>query len=569
MKKSISLILLLALLVSSCYMLASCTIKTNDLGIVPLEYYDQTGKEGYSNLFYQNDLLLTAADPHCIYITEGEYKDWFFMYATSDEIGCTGYQCWKSKDLNNWEYVGICFMPEKDSWSLNSLWAPEVIYDEEYGKYFLLYSAENSNQEDGYVQTKYMGMAYSDSPAGPFVQYTGTNQNGTEIGIGDPIFDVELLGHDHPLYKEGTSYIDAHPFIDPVSGDRYMYFVRTRNAHRTNCIVVVKMIDWATPDYSTYRELTTVNKTTYEGKIDTEKMEGSINEAPNVMYHEGKYYLTMSVNAASDKDYGVIQAVSDSPLGPFEKIQQSKGGLVLGADVIWDHVSCVGSHSFVQAGDELWVVYHQNRDRDTGGTMDRGIASDRVFWTENEDGLPLLKAIGPTYSPQPKPATFTGYENIAPLATVSATNTVEGSSAEYLTDGIVKLHDVDSSTVEFEGEGLVTITLDFDEYVKAKALLLYNSAYYENSFYRVNRIDISFRKEIDGEEYTGVARVEDLYYDFDKYVQIEFEIMRPGAPLILEFDELEIDKITISIYCPEEQESLAISEIMILGKEIE
>ena len=569
MKRCITAILLLAMLVSSVAMLSSCKLKTNDLGVIPLEYYDQTGPEGYSNLFYRNDLLLTAADPCCIYVTEGEYEGWFFLYASSDELSCNGYQCWKSKDLTSWEYVGVCFMPEKNSWSRQDLWAPEVIYDEEYGKYILVYNGTNTNQAGGYVQTHYIGMAYSDSPAGPFIQYTGTNQNGTEIGLGDPIFDVELLGHDHPLYKRGTGFIDAHPFIDPVTGDRYLYFVRTRNVHTTNIVVGVKMIDWATPDYSTYHELVTVNRTTYNGDEITEKTEGTINEAPNVLYHNGKYYLTLSVNGASDKDYGVIQAISDSPLGPYEKIQASEGGLVNGADVIWDHVSCVGSHSFVQAGDEFWTVYHQNRDRDAGGTMNRGIACDRVVWTKNEDGLDVLKAIGPTYSPQPKPAVYTGYKNIAPLASVSATNALAGSSVDYLNDGIVKLHDPDNSTKEFDGNGLVTITMSFDEYVTAKALLLYNSAFYENAFYQVNRIDLSFRKEIDGEEYTGVARVENLYYDFEAYSQIDYEIMRPGAPLILEFDELEVNEITIYINCPSEQEYVSVSEIMVLGKEVE
>ena len=45
--------------------------------------------------------------------------------------------------------------------------------------------------------------------------------------------------------------------------------------------------------------------------------------------------------------------------------------------------------------------------------------------------------------------------------------------------------------------------------------------------------------------------------------------MRPGAPLILEFDELEVNEITIYINCPPEQEYVSVSEIMVLGKEVE
>ena len=38
-----------------------------------------------------------------------------------------------------------------------------------------------------------------------------------------------------------------------------------------------------------------------------------INEGPCVVYHNGKYYLTISINGYRDKSYSVIQAVSDSP----------------------------------------------------------------------------------------------------------------------------------------------------------------------------------------------------------------------------------------------------------------
>lgn len=566
MKRKNSLLLLTALILTSAFVLSSCS-SVVDVGVVDLQYYDNEGETGYNEeLYYRNDLDVKGADPGCIYVTEGEYEGYYFLYGTNDQLNTRGYLSYKSKDLSNWEMESVCFTPEDAAWGRTGLWAPEVFYDKEDGKYYLFYCATNTNQADGYANTKYIGVAVSDSPAGPFVQYTGVNGNGTEIDLGTPLIDVELLGKEHPLYKEGTGYIDPHPFVDPQTGDKYLFFVRTRAAHDSNIIVGLKMKDWVTPDYSSYTELTTVNRTTYGGSIPTERSEGEINEAPQVLFHEGTYYLTCSINATTDKDYGIIQALSESPLGPYTKVQSSAGGLVASADVLWDHISCVGSHAFVSNGEENWLVYHQNVDREAGGTMDRAYAADRYVFVENALGQKLIKAVGPTYSIQPKPSAVTGYKNLASNAEISVTGMVEGSSADYLTDGAVRIHSEDIIE-QFEGEGTVTITMNFDEYVTAKSLLIYNSCFYEDAFYEIASIDFSFRKMEDGKEYVGVARAEKLYYDFEQYSSISYEIMRPGAPMIIEFDELEINSVTITLSCPVGQEIVAINEIILLGKE--
>lgn len=551
----------------------SCTLtaceKTADLGVVELNYYDETDADlDYNrNLFYRNDLLETGADPDCILVTEGEYAGWFFLYATSDAIGSKGFECWKSRDLISWEFVSVCFLPEQSSWGRTSLWAPGVIYDEEEGTYVLFYSASNSNQAAGYISMKYIGMAYSDSPAGPFVQYTGTNLDGTVIGIGDPLIDLERMNHSDENYREGTSFIDASPFVDPVSGEKYLYVCRSRNAHSTNVIAVFHMKDWATPDYDSYTILTEVNYTQVGGLERTELAEGVINEAPQMMYYNGTYYLTFSINETTSRNYGVVQALGDSPTGPFTKIQHSDGGSVLYVEDVWTHVTCCGSHSFVYDGEDLWIVYHQDRDREgASGSFNRAFAADRVEFVTNGKGQTLLKAMGPTWSVQPLPSSYTGYSNMAVAADVTATNVAEGSDASLLNDGLILFHEQDCYG-EFYGTGTVTITLTFDDYITARELLIYNSCVYEYAFYQVARIDFSFRKKIDGVNCTGIARVENLYYDFSSYSQIEYEIMHPGAPLIIEFDELEIDKITITIACPAGSEYLAISEIMVMGKE--
>ena len=588
MKKLLNILLSAIMVVTGLFALVGCD-GGNSLGVVELAYYDEENDSiGYNNsLFYRNDLLETGADPCVIKVTEGEYKDWFFLYGTTDTTSCTAYACWKSKDLTNWQSVSICYSPESSSWGLASLWAPGVIYDPSDGKYYLFYSAENS--ASGYYKTKYLGMAVSDSPAGPFVQYTGVNGNGDNITLADPIFDIRKA-KDAPFfqtdyaketdsYKKNTSFIDACPFI-ASDGSKYLYMCRSRNAHSSNIISVVKMTDWATPDYNTYKELTTLDRTTLGGTVQPERSETKINEAPYMTERNGKYYFTFSINATTDPEYAVMQAVGDSPMGPFTKVQESEGGLVIGIDYMnneWDHVLCCGSHAFVMDGDEMWIVYHQDRNRASEGlsgvgSNNRGFACDRVNWVTNQNGLEVLKANGPTTSPQPLPSSYTGYTNLALKAKVTATQTVDGTTTDIdddtcklLNDGLVRFHDIDIID-EFYAEGVVTVTLAFDDYVTARSLVIYNSCLFDSAFYRVARIDFGFRKEIDGKTYTGIARVDDLYYNLEKYSQLDLGIMRPGAPLILEFDELQINSVTITFVCPDGQENIGVSEIMLMGK---
>lgn len=585
MKNKIKKIGLLSL-TSLCLFLSSCS-SYYSLGNVELSYSDNEDIiEGYnSNLYYRNDLELEGADPTVIYIAEGEYKGYFMMYLAKSEA----VNVYKSKDLASWEAVSVCFNPPVGAWGVSDLWAPSCVFDPTDNKYYLFYSATNSNQADGYVKTKYLGMAYSDSPVGPFKTFIGTNQNGTKMDEGTPLFDIELLNPSDPnykYYKKGSSHIDAFPFIDPVTGDKYLYMSRTRNVHPSNVIAGVKMIDWMTPDYSTYVELTEVNKTTVGGSEYTERFEGAgsenqINEAPNMIYHDGKYYLTFSVCATSDPEYSVMQAIGDSPLGPFTKVQESNGGVVLGVEMdeygsqAWDHVLCTGSHSFVNDGDEMWVVYHQDKNRKsegyTGiGQFERGIAIDRVSFVENDLGQTILHCNGPTTSIQPKVTSSLEYKNLINKAKITINNS---STSKLISDGLIKLRSSDQIE-EYESSNDITITLTFDKYVTAKSLVIYNSSDYYSAFREIENISFSFRKKLEGKPCLGKAVINNCEYDFGAYSNegrpyaTSTLYMRPAAPMIFEFDELETNKVTIKIKCPKGQEKVAINEIVLLGKEI-
>jgi hypothetical protein len=277
-----------------------------------------------------------------------------------------------------------------------------------------------------------------------------------------------------------------------------------------------------------------------------------------------------------------MQALGTSPLGPFTKVQESNGGVILGVEMTeygsqaWDHVLCTGSHSFVSDGDDLWVVYHQDKNRlsegYTGvGQMERGIAIDKVDFVENELGQTILHCNGPTTSLQPKVTSSLEFKNLIPNSNIIAKTTTELDSST-LKDELMKFRSNDKVD-EFIADGDLTIEINFDDYITAKSILIYNSSDYYKAFRKIETLDISFRKELEGKECVGTARASNVEYDLGAYSNAETSYvtstayMRPGAPLIFEFEELETNKIIITIKCPEGQESIALNEIVVLGKE--
>lgn len=567
MKKIVTMIVSLAL--ALCLMTGCAEIT---LGTVELKHYDtfSNAEQDYNrNLFYRNDLETLGADPSVIYVEEGEEAGWFYMYATSDDIGASGYQAWRSKNLTDWECTGVAFRPDGEAWCRSSLWAPECIYDKADQTYYLFFNAVNSIGVAG-KKTHSMGVATSKHPAGPFELWTGEVPAGTyadgtayeayTVTDKTPLFDFTKMPATHPLYDGVVKAIDASPFIDD-NGDRYLFFCHDLggggNTHyNTSEIWGMKMIDWHTPDYSTVARLTRNGKTKVDGGDDIR--EGNVNEAPFVIKHNGKYYLTFSVYSYPDKLYQVRQAVSDTPLGVYTKVAVQDGGTVIAAEPASDFMSGTGHHSFVTAGDENFIVYHAHTNRTTGGSA-RAMAADRYGFANN-GSIDVIHANGPTYNLQALPAVSSGYRNIAPDATVTATNTAEGSDAKYINDGLIHASDTDVVKEFVAGTGTATITLSFDDYVTARAIMIYNSYYYDSAFVKIDKIEMRFTA--DGKP--GTAYIADLGFDWDRLMSSEY--MNIGGAAIAEFDEIKVNSITVTVTCPQGAESVAIGEIVVLGK---
>ncbi len=536
MRKSICVILTATML-----LLVSC-------GEQKMNFNTELVSDYNESMFYVNKNNLELADPDAIYITEGKEKGYIYIYATSDAINNTGVQCWRTKNLVDFECMGTAFIPNRDSWGLTQYWAPEVIYipsaDGSKGLYWMYYCASNrfKTNLDSSGNGKTVGAAYSQNPYGPFIQWTGTNADGRSIGIENCIVDMALS-------SEGDmAVVDPSPFLD--GNDLYLYF--THDTASGSSVYGIKMKDPITPDYSSLVQLTKIGYSAINSETRDQTWENNINEGPNIIKHNGRYYLSYSSNYWTDRMYSVGLASSDKPLGPFVKIPVSEGNPILGIDGYFDHISGTGHNSFLTMGDELFIVYHEHTDRYYGGKQ-RAFAIDKCSFRYSDSlGYDVIACNGPTYSVQPLPAAVSGYSNIAGNASI----TVKGANIETircLTDNLIKIREL-SPINEFMADGYTEITLDFDKYVNVRSVMVYNSSDYNLAFEKIDNIYL----------YTldGTKIISDINFDKEKYVNDEEKFMRPGGAAIALFDDISVNKMILKF---KSKKAFAITELCVLG----
>lgn len=581
---------------------------------IKMSYYDEASYadgEDYStineNLFYRNERKVDVADLCVVYVDDENDADYgtYYLYGTT---GNTGFFCWKSDDLVNWEGVGYALLyrdlttPEGKAVSVDS-WAPEVIYDGDADKWYMFFSSTPKDSSNSYIPY----IAEGDSPAGPFTlvdhidSYTATD--------GTPLKDIENIETDNSYYyqrymtfdpyqmsqamenlglgdMDATSdvlrAIDFHPYVDSATGDKYLYFNTSVNSY----IMGIKMKSWTEPEYGT---LTIIAKPGYSTPSAAEKdvpneMNTSVNEAAWITEHNGKYYLTYSTNSYKDKTYQVCQAVADSPLGEFRKLTEEEGGILLSADAaLRDDVSGTGHSSIINAGGQDYIIYHAHNSIAEGGSS-RHVAVDEIEWITVKDAqgndLDVMYANGPTTSVQPLPEFASEYKNVASEAEVSATSLSGDSSVSCLTDGLLSVnryanYDMVETYIKetcFTAE--TTITLTFDDYKTIRALMIYNSKNMESAFYDIERVEFDCRLE-DGT--LATKYIDGLVFDWDAYTSTDdIDVIRPAASAIAEFDEIECNEIRITISPATEEQipvhgyddmaELAVSEIRVLGK---
>jgi len=208
---------------------------------------------------------IPLADPFILF-HDGTY----YAYGTHSKNGIEVYY---SDKLQSWKKHTDLALDKKNSYGNWGFWAPEVYYNKSNRKFYMYYSAE-----------EHICVAISDSPLGPFVQ-----------------------NEKKPMREEKS--IDSSLFVDE-DGTAYLYFVRFTNG---NVIWGAQMED----DLMTIKEETLAK--CIEATEPWETSMGKVAEGPSVVKQNGLYYLIYSANHFKSPNYGVGYAVSDSPLGKWDK----------------------------------------------------------------------------------------------------------------------------------------------------------------------------------------------------------------------------------------------------------
>lgn len=226
-------------------------------------------QENNSNIFLADPTIFYNNGTYYLYGTGGiEYKDGFAVYTSAD------LSVWKGPvGLNN----GYA-LKKGNVYGDTKFWAPQVF------KY-------NSKFYMAYAANEHIGIAFSESPLGPFKQNSLT-----------PI-------------SEDTKQIDPFIFIND-DGRKYLYYVVVANGG--NRIFVAEMND----DMFSIKKET--EKLCIEATMQWENTgneKWSITEGPTVIKHKNLYYLLYSANHFRSFDYSVGYAVSKSPLGPWNKFE--------------------------------------------------------------------------------------------------------------------------------------------------------------------------------------------------------------------------------------------------------
>ena len=500
-------------------LLFACTKDMEQLGVtdkgVPYENYLDTVRYDKS-LFYKNIGQVVGADPSVITVGN-EY----YLYVTNADgvSDCSYIQGYKSTNLSDWEWLGQVFVPNRDAWAVNSLWAPEVIsYN---GKYYMYYSGYD-------VKKSHMGIgvAVSDSPAGPFKELTGTRADGSTFDHTVAPFDLTSLG----LEKA----IDPSVLVD--DDGRIYLFVSQDQVKGKSSVYGMEL----------EQDMITVKADTITGPLVEPSQawenpyveRGKWNEAPFVLKHDGKYYLTYSANYFASSLYGIGVAVSDSPLGTYTK---SETNPLINAKEDWAFISGPGHCSFFKSvdGSETFIAYHSHLDVETAGAV-RKINFDRITF---ENGV--MVANGPSSSPQLLPSGSSKYYNIAKEASVESN---KGGNVAVLTDGLIN-YNYDRLDREYECDSKTKITFTFDKEVHIKAIMVYDSADYNLSG---GSFSVDFSKD----------SVSDVWFNpafkfIDKY---DYEIKTPGTAGIIQFKDIKTSKVTLTF-----ASGISLSEIVIVG----
>ena len=240
---------------------------------------------------FEGNPLFWGADPSGHVWQDGT----MWVYPTTDAhdwATLVHWNAWSSSDLRTWTFHERIFGADQCGWCVNNAWAPDIAYRD--GRYYFYYYFRNDD-----VSPNGVGVAVSDSPAGPF----------TNVTTDAPLFD-------------GT---DPSVFVDD-DGSAYIYTAHVIRRLEPDMVHLVQ---------EDGRPL--VHLVELRGRQPLGGWEGVW-----VFKREGRYYFT-----AADDDYRQLSYwVGSSPMGPFDF-----GGILL------PKVSGLNVHHSIVEFQGRWILW--------------------------------------------------------------------------------------------------------------------------------------------------------------------------------------------------------------------
>ena len=298
-------------------------------------------------------------DPTVILAPDGKY----YAYATngSPNEKTNNIQVASSDDLFNWNYIGDA-LPQKASWAntTHNYWAPHVLYDSSLKQYVMFYCAKSDDTTYGMC----IGVAFSSSPTGPFLDKGTPLMKGKEFKVLDPM-----------------------AMIDPKTKKRVMYW----GSDFAPISVSELTDDWKEIKPGTNAiEVIPTNK---------EKEYSKLIEGAWVDYHDGKYYLYYSGdNCCGDNaNYAVMIARADDAFGPFTRLGETRAdssSVILAKNNTW---FAPGHNSIVHdKNGNTFIVYHAiwKTEADASRAQKKNLYVRRVMCIEPvvyKNGWPVVE----------------------------------------------------------------------------------------------------------------------------------------------------------------------------------
>ncbi|USN98317.1 MAG: family 78 glycoside hydrolase catalytic domain [Phycisphaeraceae bacterium] len=248
------------------------------------------------------------ADPE---VTVFDDTVWIYPTTSAPYDEQTSFDAFSSTDLATWTRHPRVLEAKYVPWATRAMWAPSVVHKGD--RYYFFFGANDIQNDD---ELGGIGVAISDSPAGPFVDT-----------LRHPLVDA---------FHNGAQPIDQFVFQDP-SGRDYLIYGGWRHCN------IARLNDDYT-GFVPFDDGTTFKEITPEGYV----------EGPFMFVRDGKYYFMWSEGGWTGPDYAVAYAIADSPLGPFQRV-----GQILHQDPAV--ATGAGHHSVLKipGTDDHAIVYHR------------------------------------------------------------------------------------------------------------------------------------------------------------------------------------------------------------------